>query len=271
MMKATRSSARIKSTNSISNVNCNEKNYTKETELENNNRKKNKSRAVNFVSNVENNQSLMNCQEIDQVSDVPVEKKLNFKDLRQELLVANANPTQKQNEDTPKEIFRNLNIMRTELRQLEDPPVSKSEKDLMSARLDFSFFNKPCEELALSLLGKIFVRQLEDGTVLKGRIVETESYIGTVDKASQTYDYRISATNLPLYMPPGTIYIYSTYGMYHCINISSQPRCELSVGPWSGRPCAWSAHLGQPEVGPTSELITSADLWSTKLDRLWVP
>ncbi|XP_043460797.1 putative 3-methyladenine DNA glycosylase isoform X2 [Leptopilina heterotoma] len=141
---------------------------------------------------------------------------------REELLVANGNSTQKKNKHVSKEKMKNLEILRTELKQLEDPPVSKSEKDLMSARLEFSFFNKPCKELAICLLGKIFVRQLENGTILKGRIVETECYIGAVDKASITYDYRISSRTLPLYMPPGTIYVYSTYGMYHCLNISSQ-------------------------------------------------
>lgn len=71
-------------------------------------------------------------------------------------------------------------------------------------------------------LGKILVRCLDNGTVLKGRIVETESYLGTVDKASHTYQNKVTPRNMPMYMPPGTIYVYMTYGMYHCFNISSQ-------------------------------------------------
>lgn len=76
--------------------------------------------------------------------------------------------------------------------------------------------------------GKILVRKLENGTILKGRIVETESYLGAVDKASHTYQYRVSARNLPMYMPPGTIYVYFTYGMYHCFNLSSQGKLQFS-------------------------------------------
>lgn len=71
-------------------------------------------------------------------------------------------------------------------------------------------------------IGKILVRYLENGTILKGRIVETEGYLGTIDKASHSYQNKVTPRNLPMYMPPGTIYIYMTYGMYHCFNISSQ-------------------------------------------------
>lgn len=34
--------------------------------------------------------------------------------------------------------------------------------------------------------------------------------------------FRRTDHNEPLYMDPGTCYVYMTYGMYHCMNISSK-------------------------------------------------
>ncbi|KAG5347081.1 3MG glycosylase, partial [Acromyrmex charruanus] len=115
-----------------------------------------------------------------------------------------------------------LQMMKLELSQLEDPPMTPREKELSSGRLQYEFFDIPCEELAQRLLGKILVRYLENGTTLKGRIVETEGYLGAIDKASHSYQNRVTPRNLPMYMSPGTIYVYMTYGMYHCFNISSK-------------------------------------------------
>jgi len=89
-------------------------------------------------------------------------------------------------------------------------------------RLKDSFYDVPCEELAKRLLGKILVRRINDGTVLKGRVVETECYPGGEDKASCSYNGRITETIKAVYMKPGTAFVYVTYGMYHCINISSR-------------------------------------------------
>ncbi|XP_069685654.1 uncharacterized protein [Periplaneta americana] len=85
-----------------------------------------------------------------------------------------------------------------------------------------SFFDVPCEDLAKKLLGTVLVRRLDDGTILKGRIVETECYLGGEDKASHSYNGRITERSRPMYMKPGTTYVYFTYGMYHCFNVSSQ-------------------------------------------------
>ncbi|XP_047356892.1 DNA-3-methyladenine glycosylase-like isoform X2 [Vespa velutina] len=115
-----------------------------------------------------------------------------------------------------------LKMMKEELKQLEDPPVTPWEKEISSSRLPFEFFDTPCEQLAQHLLGKVLVRRLENGTILKGRIVETEGYLGAVDKASHSYQNKVTPRNIPMYMSPGTIYIYMTYGMYYCFNISSQ-------------------------------------------------
>jgi DNA-3-methyladenine glycosylase len=93
------------------------------------------------------------------------------------------------------------------------------------SRFKDSFYDVPCEALAKGLLGKILVRQLSDGTILKGRIVETECYPGGDDRASCSHNGRITENIKAVYMKPGTAFVYSTYGMYHCFNISSQGQC----------------------------------------------
>lgn len=106
-------------------------------------------------------------------------------------------------------------------------PVSRKkskhvEEESTDKRLGDIFYDVPCEDLAKNLLGKILVRRLPNGQILKGRIVETESYPGGEDKASATYNGKVTPKTKPLYLKPGTTFVYLTYGMYHCINISSR-------------------------------------------------
>ncbi|CAG2168261.1 unnamed protein product [Oppiella nova] len=63
-------------------------------------------------------------------------------------------------------------------------------------------------------------RPSPDGPVLRGRIVETEAYLGAEDKASATYNGRRTERLEPLYMSGGTCFVYFTYGMYYCMNLS---------------------------------------------------
>lgn len=83
-------------------------------------------------------------------------------------------------------------------------------------------YDKECKEMAQYLLGKILVRKIENGSILKGRIVETECYLGNEDKASHSYAGKRTARNEPMYLSPGTCYVYQTYGIYFCFNISSR-------------------------------------------------
>lgn len=53
-------------------------------------------------------------------------------------------------------------------------------------RISEELLNKTCYELADFLLGKLLVRRV-DNAILKGRIVETECYLGNDDKASHSY------------------------------------------------------------------------------------
>jgi DNA-3-methyladenine glycosylase len=87
-------------------------------------------------------------------------------------------------------------------------------------RLGDDFFNQESSTLAVSLLGKILVRLIDNKELVCGRIVETEAYLGMMDKACHS-SHKRSARTEPMFMKPGTIYVYSIYGMYHCFNISS--------------------------------------------------
>lgn len=108
-----------------------------------------------------------------------------------------------------------------------DPDEIRSIYFSDGKRLGEKFFNVPCLELAKNLLGTVLVRKVGN-SLLKGRIVETECYLGFSDKASQSYQGRRTPRNEPMFMAPGTIYVYQTYGMYYCVNISSEGAYKTS-------------------------------------------
>lgn len=114
--------------------------------------------------------------------------------------------------------------------KLKEPIQSKNTperspyfmKNTLQHRLGKDFFNQPCISLAKAFLGKVLVRRCEDGTELRGRIVETESYLGGEDKASHSAGGKRTERNTAMFMKPGTIYVYPIYGIYLCMNVSSE-------------------------------------------------
>ncbi|XP_037798962.1 probable DNA-3-methyladenine glycosylase [Penaeus monodon] len=92
---------------------------------------------------------------------------------------------------------------------------------LPGRRLTYSFYNQECVTLAKALLGQVMVRMI-DGVRVSGVIVETESYLGGEDVASHSHNNKRTPRNEPMYMKPGTSYVYPIYGMYYCFNVSSQ-------------------------------------------------
>ena len=92
-------------------------------------------------------------------------------------------------------------------------------------KLKQSFFERDTLDVAKDLLGKILVC-IKDGEVCKGRIVETEAYIGSIDKACHAYGGRRTQKTEPLYGKPYIAYIYSIYGMYLCFNIITKKENE---------------------------------------------
>ena len=82
--------------------------------------------------------------------------------------------------------------------------------------------------IARSLLGCYLVRRYE-GQLLVCRIVETEAYVGAMDKAAHSYGYHKTARNATMFGPPGHAYIYLIYGMHCCLNFVTEPEGEPSA------------------------------------------
>ena len=90
--------------------------------------------------------------------------------------------------------------------------------------LTSDFFVRSPEIVAREMLGKVLVHHRK-GERLSGRIIEVEAYLGLSDPASHAFRGRTSA-NAVLFGPPGVAYVYFSYGMHDCLNISCLPDGE---------------------------------------------
>lgn len=90
-----------------------------------------------------------------------------------------------------------------------------------AATLPVTFFRRPAEVVAAELLGMVVVSSVGE-EVTQARIVETEAYLGYDDPASHGYLHRRNARNEALFGPPGSWYVYLSYGMHWCANLVCQ-------------------------------------------------
>lgn len=84
-------------------------------------------------------------------------------------------------------------------------------------RLSRDFFEQDTVCVAQKLLGKILVFKN-----FKGIITETEAYRGEDDPASHAHRGPTPRTHV-MFEKPGVSYVYLIYGMYHCLNIVTEP------------------------------------------------
>lgn len=74
-------------------------------------------------------------------------------------------------------------------------------------------------QIAQDLLGKTLVVPTETGERVSAIIVETEAYLGEIDKAAHSYKNRRTKRTETMFAVGGTVYIFFIYGMYYQFNI----------------------------------------------------
>ena len=83
-------------------------------------------------------------------------------------------------------------------------------------KLTYDFYNRHVVEVAKDLLGKKLVWGNSEGI-----ITETEAYRGLDDAASHAALGMTPRSEI-MFGPPGHVYVYLIYGMYHCFNIVTE-------------------------------------------------
>lgn len=88
----------------------------------------------------------------------------------------------------------------------------------MTEVLGPKFFQRNTTEVARRLLGCTLVHRV-GRSILSGRIVETEAYLGIEDRACHSFGGRRTERLTSMYLEGGHSYVYLIYGMHWCFNV----------------------------------------------------
>lgn len=94
------------------------------------------------------------------------------------------------------------------------------ERFCAALKLSRRFYQQPTVKVARQLLGKYLVRNHRRGVTI-GKIVETEAYVGSEDKACHASKGRTARTEI-MFGQAGFAYVYLIYGFYHCLNLVTE-------------------------------------------------
>ncbi len=95
--------------------------------------------------------------------------------------------------------------------------MSSARSQQRTSRLTRTFYSGSTLSIARSLIGMHLVHRI--GTQSRrGRIVETEAYLGPSDQAAHSARGRTPRTEV-MFGPPGHAYVYLIYGLWYCLNV----------------------------------------------------
>jgi len=100
-------------------------------------------------------------------------------------------------------------------------------------KLDKTFYQQDVLVVAPALIGKLLVRKLPTGEIMRYRIIETEAYRGEEDTACHARAGKTKRT-APMYEAGGITYVYLCYGIHHLLNVvtgqKEEPQAVLIRG-----------------------------------------
>lgn len=100
--------------------------------------------------------------------------------------------------------------------------VTSYTHGVMKKVLQQSFYKQDTHIVAKNILGKVLTRR-QNNITYTGRITEVEAYVGEDDLACHASKGKTKRTKI-MYGAPGHAYVYLIYGMYHCVNIVTEPK-----------------------------------------------
>ena len=98
----------------------------------------------------------------------------------------------------------------------------RARRSRLGAPLPVGFYDRETEIVSRELLGAVLECTTAEG-ITRGRIVETEAYLGPHDPACHAVAGLTSRT-VHLFGPPAVSYVYLIYGMYWCFNAVTRER-----------------------------------------------